>query len=182
MKIIGGVFRGRRIEMPKGARMRPTSDKVRDALFNIVGERVKGALFLDLFAGSGAVGIEALSRGAGKSVFVDISGRCVKTIRKNVARLSLGSSSLAIIKGDALGAIKKLSDSNTRFNLIYLDPPYHTFGIKKCLICLCNHDILNPSCLVICEHFKKDPLPEEAGGLKRVKAAGYGDTVLSFYK
>jgi 16S rRNA (guanine(966)-N(2))-methyltransferase RsmD len=181
MKIIGGEFKGRHIDMPKGVNIRPTSDKVREALFSIIGGRIRGAGFLELFAGSGAIGIEAISRGAGKTVFVDINNRCTGAIKKNIDSLSLDRSRIDIFKNDAIKAIKKLSDSKIRFDIVFLDPPYHSGLLRKCLLYLSNYVILNDSYLVICEHFKKEAMPQDAGSLKRRREAKYGDTVLTFY-
>lgn len=181
MKILGGELKGRRIEMPKGIDIRPTSDKVREALFNIIKEKIVGASVLDLFAGSGAFGIEALSRGAQETTFVDIERRCIDRIKKNIGRLPIDAQKIRIYRDDALRAIKKLGDSKIRFNIIFLDPPYYKEWIKKCLISLDRYDILNNPSLVICEHFKKDIMPEEVGHLGMVRQSRYGDTVLTFY-
>jgi 16S rRNA (guanine(966)-N(2))-methyltransferase RsmD len=181
MRIIGGRFKGRQISMPRNAGIRPTPDKVREALFNIIAHSLSGRTFLDLFAGSGAIGIEALSRGAGHVVFVDNNRRCVDVIRKNINGVPLGKAKAEIIKRDALGAINKLGDSKIRFDIAFLDPPYYGDWVKKSLIYLGNYDILKHSCLVICEHFKKDPVPERVRDLAIVRREIYGDTVLSFY-
>ena len=107
MKIISGEFKGRRIELPKGADIRPTSDKVREALFNIIKDRVMGVRVLDLFAGTGSLGIEALSRGAAAATFIDIEKRCVDSIRKNLNDLPIGERRVDIYKNDALKSIKE---------------------------------------------------------------------------
>lgn len=181
MKIIGGELKGRRIAMPRGVDIRPTSDKVRESLFNIIRERVEGAAVLDLFAGSGSLGLEALSRGALNAVFVDIQKKCADAVRRNCRDLAIPGERFKAYHSDAFASLKKLDDSNIRFDLVFLDPPYYINMVKKALISICNHDILNPSSLVISEHFKKDLVPDEEGGLKKVKEAKYGDTVLSFY-
>lgn len=182
MKILGGELKGRNIEMPKGTDIRPTPDKVREALFNIIRDKIKGAVVLDLFAGSGSFGIEALSRGAEIATFVDIQKRCIDSIRKNLSRLPLKKQSINIIQYDTLKSIKKLSDRKLRFDIVFLDPPYYGDWVKKCLITLDKYDILNSSSLIICEHFKKDIVPEKVERFKRIRQSRYGDTVLSFYK
>jgi len=181
MKIIAGEYKGRHIDMPRGADIRPTSDKVREALFNIMMDKVAGSCVLDLFAGSGAFGIEALSRGAGHAVFVDLQKKCADCVRANLRGLAISKEKYDIYCNDAFKALKKLSDTKIRFNIVFLDPPYHEGLLKKSLIYLCNHDILYPSSLVICEHFKKDEMPDEIDCLVRCREARYGDTVLSFY-
>ena len=182
MKIIGGEFRGRLIDMPAVKDMRPTSDKVCEAIFNIISQKIAGASFLDLFAGSGAVGLEALSRGAADVTFVDIQKKCTASIEKSIASLSINKDTVNILKYDAIKAMEKLSDLKYRFDLIFLDPPYYGDWVKKCLINIERYDILKHSSLVICEHFKKDIVPESLGGFKLVRQKRYGDTVLSFYQ
>lgn len=182
VKIIGGEFKGRRIEIPKGADIRPTSDKVREALFNIVKDRVAGTSVLDLFAGSGSLGIEAFSRGAKSVVFIDLQKRCTDTIKKNLRELRIDPGrNVQVYHNDAFKAIKKLGELKSRFDLIFLDPPYYDNVIRKCLIYICNHDILNHPNLVICEHFKKELMPDTIECLVRSRQARYGDTTLTLY-
>ena len=180
MKIIGGEFKGRRIEIPKGVDIRPTSDKVREALFNIIKDQVGEASVLDLFAGSGSLGIEALSRGAKKAVFIDIQRKCIDSIKRNLKNLPL-SAKVEVYQNDAFKAIKKLSDLKLRFDIILLDPPYYDNILKKSLLYICNYDILNHSNLVVCEHFKKDIMPDRLECLSKRRQVRYGDTLLSFY-
>lgn len=181
MKVIGGELKGRTIDMPKGADIRPTSDKVREALFNILKGKIEGKAVLDLFAGSGSLGIEALSRGAESATFVDIQKRCIDTIKKNLRSLSIDTKRVRVLQYDTLKSIKKLSDSKIRFDLIFIDPPYYGEWIKKSLISLNMYDILYNSYIIICESFKKDIVPDEVGQFKKIRQAHYGDTVLSFY-
>lgn len=181
MKIIGGEFKGRRIDIPKDEDVRPTSDKVREALFNIIKEKIRGSSVLDLFSGSGSLGIEALSWGASRVLFVDSRRSCIEVIKNNLKRLPIKQDNADVIRNDALKAIKKLSDTKIRFDLVFMDPPYYGDWIKKCLISLDKYDILNHSSLIICEHFKKDTVPEEAGHLKKMREKRYGDTVLTIY-
>jgi len=180
MNIIGGIHKGRTISMPKGAKIRPTSNKVREALFSILSNRVIDAEVLDLFAGSGSLGIEALSRGAARSIFIDNNINCIKIIRYNIKDLELLPQS-KIMQLDAMQGIKKLS-TDTKFDLIFLDPPYFNDWIKKALIKIDQYDILKTLGLAVCEHHKKELLPEKIGRLTRFKENRYGDTVLSFYR
>jgi len=183
MKIIGGEFKGRNIDMPRVTpSIRPTSDKVREALFNIIKDKVSGASVLDLFAGSGALGIEAFSRGAARVTFVDKNKRCTDIIKKNVSNLDGNTDNIKIFHSEAAKAIKKLNDSKMRFDLVFLDPPYYEDSLKKCLIYIDNYDILSRSALIICEHFKKDTVPAESGKITRIREYRYGDTVLSIYR
>lgn len=183
MRVISGEFGGLTLKMPKG--IRPTSDKVREALFDVLKEAVFNANTLDLFSGSGALGIEALSRGANKVTFVDNNHKCIKIIKENIASLPLTTYSLQLITFyclDAFKAIKMLGQEGEKFDLIFLDPPYYQDLAKKSLISIGQSDILTGNAFVLAEHYKKDNLPKETGKLSLFKIKNYGDTVLSFYK
>jgi len=178
--------------MPKG--IRPTQNKVRKAIFDILGD-MEGLRFLELFAGSGAVGIEALSRGAKEAVFVESDSVCVRTLKDNLS--SLGVINYELRAQNAERAIEMLTKAHSRFDIIFMDPPYykdstlrHLSGSKaasveslskKALQMLISCDILAPDGLIAVQHFKKDNLPYSAGDLVLLKQAVYGDTVLSFY-
>jgi 16S rRNA (guanine966-N2)-methyltransferase len=141
MRIIGGQYRSRLIHMPKGVDIRPTQDKVREAVFNIIGD-FNGKKILELFAGSGAFGIEAISRGAGHATFVDNNPRCVETIRKNIESLGVPCSQYDIIRTNALNVLPMFERGRELFNIIFLDPPYYRGLAKKCLINIASYDIL----------------------------------------
>jgi 16S rRNA (guanine(966)-N(2))-methyltransferase RsmD len=177
MRIISGKYKGRIIKIPKG--IRPTQDKVRKAIFDILGD-ITGLSFLELFAGSGAVGLEALSQGAKEAVFVESGPAAVKIIKENL--LSLPCPDGRVIAQDALRAVKELGQRKEKFDIIFLDPPYYQGLTKKALQSLGGCDILTAYGLVAAQHFKKDNLPEGAGDLALFKQARYGDTVLSFYR
>ncbi|MDO8602789.1 MAG: 16S rRNA (guanine(966)-N(2))-methyltransferase RsmD [Candidatus Omnitrophota bacterium] len=189
MRIIAGEYKGRIIEMPKG--IRPTSDKVRESLFEILKNRVEGAVFLDLYSGSGAMGIEALSRGAKKVVFIDSSRNCISVLKKNLGMLGTPESSYDIYSKDCIDGIKTLQTGRGRlqsfpagdlFGIVFFDPPYHTDLARNTLIGLSNCDILTPNALVIAEVFKKEGLPEESGIFKKIRSSKYGDTLLEFFR
>jgi 16S rRNA (guanine(966)-N(2))-methyltransferase RsmD len=177
MRIISGSLKGRPIKRPK--HIRPTQDKVRKALFDILGD-INGRSFLDLFAGSGAVGLEALSQGASRVVFVEANRDCITKIKQSVH--ALGVLSWRIIGLDAFQALKQLNKSGEKFEIIFLDPPYYQELAKKTLKILSRYDIVSVSGLIICQHFKKDALPQVADDLKLTRQVKYGDTLLSFYK
>jgi 16S rRNA (guanine(966)-N(2))-methyltransferase RsmD len=124
MKIASGTLRGRGLESPKNADMRPTTEMCRQALFNICQHACEGAKFLDLFAGSGAIGIEALSRGARESTFVDSNTNCIKCIKANLTKLELTKSS-KVIFGNVFDVLKRLGKQSAKYDIIYADPPYH---------------------------------------------------------
>jgi len=181
MRIIGGEFRSRLIAMPKGAWIRPTQDRVREAVFNILGD-VGGKNVLDLFAGSGAFGIEAISRGANHAVFVDNNSKCADTVRENLEALNINEYSYDIIRGNVFTALPRLEKEGEKFDVVFLDPPYYKELAKKCLICLDCYDILTPHAVIVAEHFKKDALDAELEALEPEKEKVYGDTVISIFK
>lgn len=177
MRIISGRFKGRLIKIPKG--IRPTQDKVRKALFDILGD-LEGSSLLELFAGSGAVGLEAVSQGASKVVFVEKDPLCIKVLKRNLTYLLPGTYYLLPL--DVFKAIKKLAKEKEEFDIIFLDPPYYQGRAKKTLKMLANYDILAPNGFMVIQHFKKDILPNHIGKLKVSRQARYGDTLLSFYR
>lgn len=181
MRIVGGIYKSRLIAMPKGVEIRPTQDKVREAIFNILGD-VTGKAVLELFAGSGAFGIEAISRGAKSATFVDNDFHCVRTIKANLETLGVDSSKYDIIKADALIAPSRLAADGKKFDIVFLDPPYYKDMAKKCLIKIDYYDILSPIALVLAEHFKKDALDAQLKGLLFVDERRYGDTLITIFR
>ena len=187
MRVTGGQLAGRMLHLPKGPRIRSTQDQVRQALFNILGERVKGARVLDLFAGSGGLGIEAISRGAKHATLIDRSGFCVRAIELNLKEL-LGAAAWefsVFSKSDALSAIPRLAEKGKPFDLVLLDPPYEGDLARKTLSALCRYAIVSRSGWVVVEHGKRDPPPPAvdgpAGRLVSQRVETYGDTALTFY-
>jgi len=176
MRVTGGKGRGRRLIVPSGSRVRPTSAKVKQALFNIIGERVIGASFLDLFSGAGGIGIEALSRGADRVVFVDSSRESLAVIRMNIELSGFASRARTALSA-AETFLRKPSES---YNIIFLDPPY-TDDIQPLLELISYSGLVKPGGIVVAEHFKKQKSPERAGSLELYREARYGDTVLAFY-
>mgnify|MGYP001385341186 CR=1 FL=1 len=181
MRITSGKFKSRMIKAPGG--IRPTLDNVRKAIFDILGGSVTGAKVLDLFSGSGALGLEALSRGAKSCIFVDNSRVSVKAIKDNLEALALESTAVAeVVYADSLATIEKLSRDHAKFGLIFLDPPYYEELAKKSLSLLAAYDILAETGVAVIEHSKHDgPLPPLSGDLKLLRTARYGDTLVSFY-
>ncbi len=177
MRVTGGSGKGRRLKVPAGQRVRPTSDKVKQALFNILGDKIGGALFLDLFAGTGGIGIEALSRGAEKVTFVDDSRDSLQAVRRNVEQTGFTEQSNVV----ASHAEKFLQKSSEQFDIIFLDPPY-TYEQESLLCAVAESAVLKPDAVVVSEHFKKQPSPIKAEKLSLYREAVYGDTVLAFYK
>lgn len=180
MRIISGIFKSRIIKAPVG--IRPTLDNVRKSAFDILGDAVRGARVLDLCAGSGAFGLEALSRGAGSCVFVDNSRSSVAAIRDNLQSLRISETGeIAVIHADSAAIIVKLCRTVV-FDLIFLDPPYYKSLAKKFLSLLGECDILTSGGIVVAERSKHDELPAKAGALTLFRNARYGDTEISFYR
>jgi 16S rRNA (guanine(966)-N(2))-methyltransferase RsmD len=177
MRVTGGIGKGRKLKVPAGARVRPTSDKVKQALFNILGQKVEGALFLDLFAGIGGIGIEALSRGAARVVFVDDSRDSLRVIQQNIEQTGFNERA-QVIASKAETFLKKTSE---QFDIVFLDPPY-SLALEPLLNGIVVSGILKPGSIVITEHFKKQPSIKQAGKLSLYRESQYGDTVLAFYK
>jgi 16S rRNA (guanine966-N2)-methyltransferase len=172
MRIIAGEFRSRRLKSIHGLATRPTPDKLRETLFDILGPRVERAVFLDAYAGTGAVGIEALSRGAARAVFIERSKSAEKVLRENLA--SLG------IEGRAVVALGAAASSIPRYKagIVFLDPPYDREGeYGKVLQLLC----ASPPELVIVQHSVRLELPNTYGSLERTRLVKQSDNALSFY-
>ena len=185
MRITGGQYSGRTISLPKGPGIRPTQDQVRQALFNILADRMEGARVLDLFAGSGALGLEALSRGAARVTFVDRSVFCIRAIGKNLEALGIPADRADLLREDAIAAIPQLKRRYEPFDLVLADPPYEGDLARKTLSALCCCAIVSPTGWVVAEHAKRDPLPPEfegsAGKIMMQRIELYGDTAITFY-
>ncbi|MCX5716111.1 MAG: 16S rRNA (guanine(966)-N(2))-methyltransferase RsmD [Candidatus Omnitrophica bacterium] len=185
MRITAGEYRSRLIRSPRGVPIRPTADRVKQALFNILGKVIIDRSVLDLFGGTGNLGLEAISRGAASCVFIDNNVRCIDAIKYNVESLKLPQSvKTEVILQDAFWYIREVAKKGLQFGLIFLDPPYHKELIKKSLILLDNYNIITPSSYVIAEHYRKDDLPadEELKNLELCRQEKYGSTILSFYR
>ncbi|MDD5348327.1 MAG: 16S rRNA (guanine(966)-N(2))-methyltransferase RsmD [Candidatus Omnitrophica bacterium] len=178
MRIISGKYKGRILKAPKG--IRPTEDRVRKALFDILGD-VSDLAFLELFAGSGAVGLEALSAGAAQAVFCEKDRQAIKAIQENLKALK-AQEEAEILPGDVIDAIEHMARSSRKFDIVFLDPPYYGQSAEKTLQTLGDYDILQTSGYIIVQHFKKDSLPAKQGNLALVRQEKYGDSLLSFYR
>lgn len=183
MRIIAGRFKSRLIYSPKGLDLRPTSDRIKESLFGILGSFVIDKNVLDLFSGTGNLGIEALSRGARSCIFVDNNPRCVVAIKKNLESLGVKEEVSVILK-DAFRFIKEAKEKSFIFDLIFLDPPYYKDMIKKSLILLDNYNIITDLSVIVAEHHRKDELPQrdELNNLEIFRQEKYGGTFLSFFR
>ncbi len=179
MRIIAGEFRGRRLAAVKG-RIRPTSDKVREAIFSILGPKVLEAKVLDLYAGTGALTFEALSRGAQDAVLVEEHQAALGVLRQNVEALGL-TDRVRVLALPVVGALKKLDALGAEFCLVFLDPPYGRGLALKTLTALEASVLLLPDAWVVAEHSHREDLPEHLGRLTLRQTRRYGDTAVTFY-
>ena len=186
MRVIAGTYRSRILKSLKGLALRPTSDRLRETLFNVLGSAVSGARFLDLFAGTGAVGVEAISRGALEVVFVENHAPAATLIRKNLDSLEVRSGA-TVLGVDVLRGLETLAASRksggSPFDFVFLDPPYAAAEeYTRVLRFLGSAPFLVPGSIVIAEHRHNFELPTRAGALVRYRLLKQGDAALSFYR
>jgi 16S rRNA (guanine966-N2)-methyltransferase len=177
VRVIGGRFKGRRLEGPSGAGVRPTSDRLRETLFNLVDVETPGRRVLDVCAGTGALGIEALSRGAAHVTFIDRDRRATALIARNLARVG-ASDACIIVCGEAAG-LSARRDLGGPFHLVLLDPPYDAPDILDILTAV--SAVVRPGGLVVLEHSRRVNAPDSAGRLHRRRVVTAGDSCLCFY-
>lgn len=178
--MISGSARNRRLKVPGGLAVRPTADRVKEALYNILRDHVSGCRFLDLFAGSGSIGIEALSRGANMAVFVEANYRHAAIIKENLKTCGLESGARLIAAKVAEGLFL-LAQEGQAFDIIFLDPPYLKSLEAVTLADIMRYHLLKPGGMVVVESSKRDHLPQSVDGLRLLRTEKYGDTLLSFY-
>jgi 16S rRNA (guanine966-N2)-methyltransferase len=181
MRITGGQAKGRVLASLKGWNIRPTSDRVREAIFNLIGQDVTGFKILDLFAGTGSLGIEALSRGASRVLFIDNSLQSIKLIKKNLARSGYEPLGFVWKKDLTKGLPLRHPMLKEKFDLIFVDPPYEKEMIPPLLGELSGRDLLGSPAIAVAESFKTEMLPEVLGKLQMVKSRIYGETKISIY-
>ena len=180
-RVIGGQGRGRRLKSPAGEKTRPTGARVKQTLFDILAPLIPGSRFLDLFAGGGAMGLEALSRGAARVALVDRSAAAVEVIRHNVSALKGLGGDVQVFRQDAATAAAGLAASGLRFDVVFLDPPYES-ELYEPLLEQAGEGLLADGGVVVAEHFHKRVLPERIGRLLRTRSVRIGDHRLSFYR
>jgi 16S rRNA (guanine966-N2)-methyltransferase len=181
-RIIGGGVKGRRLKTPAGHGTRPTGARVRQTLFDILAPEVPGCRFLDAFAGSGAVGLEALSRGAAEVVLVESNPAAAAALRENVRALASAGGEARVYRQDARVALLGLANEGASFDVVYLDPPYESDLYEPLLSLLGEGGLLAEGGSAVAEHFHKRPLPGTIGGLTRTREVRVGDHRLSFYR
>jgi 16S rRNA (guanine(966)-N(2))-methyltransferase RsmD len=176
VRVIAGTLKGRTLEAPDWDGLRPTSDRLRETLFNVLAPRIEGARVLDAYAGTGAVGIEALSRGASHVTFIEQDRRAQRLIETNLGRCRI-ENRYAIIRVGFAGAARQLTGP---FDLLFLDPPYGADTLQEALEIAA--PLVGPGALLVIEHARRDESPESVSGITRVRKLESGDSALSFYR
>jgi len=179
MRIISGTSKGRKLVTPKNQSLRPTSDRVKESIFNILREEIEGRMVLDLFAGTGNLGIEALSRGAKRVIFVEKGRHALGLIKRNLTQFGLEERS-EVLPIDAIRAIGILKQRGRSFDLIFMDPPYEKGLIEKTLMKLSSHPIYHRDTLLVIEHHRREILPPILHGWNLIRQRQMGETVLSY--
>ncbi len=177
MRVVAGTARGTRLKAPKGMQIRPTADRVKEALFSILGPRVPGAYFIDFYAGSGAIGIEALSRGADFCVFVDNQRESIKLINDNLTKTHLADLA-KVIYSDVFKSVERLALEGVKADLLFLDPPYNLEDPRPLIKSIFTSGLLNDQGLVIVEHAASNWAWAES--YLNVRQKSYGDSGLTF--
>lgn len=176
MRIITGTRRGKKLKTSEGNAVRPTPDHIKESLFNILQFDIEGRAFLDLFAGSGQIGLEALSRGADHAVFVDSAKASCAVVQDNI-RTTEFTAQARVVNSEFSSFLMRNTE---RFDIAFLDPPYRTGTLEKALLAVVSH--MNRGGIVICEHPTDEPIPEKAGEFVRVKDYRYGKILLTAYR
>jgi 16S rRNA (guanine966-N2)-methyltransferase len=179
MRIISGTSKGRRLVTPKSQALRPTSDRVKESIYNILGEEVEGKVLLDLYAGTGNLGIEALSRGAKKVIFVEKSRQALRLIQRNLSQCGMEERS-EILPKDANRAIGILKQRGELFDLLLMDPPYGKGLVQRTLLKLNAQRIYHEDSILVIEHDRREPLPDIIHGWNSIRQRRIGDTLISF--
>ncbi|MCM3706171.1 MULTISPECIES: 16S rRNA (guanine(966)-N(2))-methyltransferase RsmD [Cytobacillus] len=180
MRVVSGTRKGKLLKAVPGSSTRPTTDKVKEAIFNIIGPYFNGGQGLDLFAGSGGLGIEALSRGADKVIFVDRDGKAIQTIHENIRNCDFEEKA-EIYRNDADRALKAILKRDLTFDYIFLDPPYRKQQLHNLLKVIDENNLLSDHGTILCEHGSDVELPENVGGLVQKKHENYGVISISIY-
>ena len=179
VRVIAGTAKGHKLDVPRGLTVRPTPDRAKEALFNIIGGRIVDSCFLDLYAGSGAIGIEALSRGAHEVVFVEKRPNVARIIERNLVRTGFEEDA-RIVLADAAQALEMMGRESRVFDLIFADPPYNAKKAPGILQIIGRKEVLNENGLVVWEHASAVRIPANIGKLVSVKEVRYGDTSFAF--
>lgn len=178
MRIITGEYRGRKLETPIGYDVRPTTDKVKEAIFNLLQNDMYDAVCVDLFAGTGSLGLEALSRGARRCYFCDNARASLNLVKTNIKICGAGDKSI-VLAGDYTKTLARIKE---QADIFFLDPPYASGVYEKCLELIEELDLLTEDGIIVAEHDKYDEMPEQVGNLVKVKERRYGKILVSIYQ
>ncbi|PLS16573.1 16S rRNA (guanine(966)-N(2))-methyltransferase RsmD [Bacillus sp. M6-12] len=181
MRVVSGKCKGRPLKAVPGSGTRPTTDKVKESIFNIIGPYFDGGTALDLFAGSGGLGIEALSRGIEQAIFVDREHKAIQTVKANLEACHF-SAQAEVYKNDAERALKAIIKRDLSFRLILLDPPYKLQKIVDLLEMIHSNGLLEDNGLIVCEHSSETILPDRVGSLVKWKQETYGIIAVTFFQ
>lgn len=180
MRIITGIAKGRTIKAPEGINTRPTSDRVKESLFNIISKKIYGAKVLDLFSGTGNLGLEALSRGAEVCTFVENNNSTYKILSSNIENLGFTSNS-ELFKGDSFDMLETLGKYNKKYDIIFLDPPYSMGLVEKSIQKISRLTILGQDGIIVSECDEKDIISENIYDIKTYRIEKYGRTKIYFW-
>ena len=178
MRIVAGEFKGRKLTVPRDDSVRPTAEKVREAVFSMLQNEIPDAVVLDLFAGTGSLGLEALSRGARRAYFTDKDRQSIALVRENIRACKAEEKSV-ILCADYASVIDRIHD---RVHIVFLDPPYKAGLMEDCLSRLAVSDILPEGGLIVAEHGKEEILPDDLSCLHRIRDRKYGKVRISIYE
>ena len=181
MRVISGKVRGLKLDTPKNLDVRPTTDRVKESLFNIINPYIRESNILDLFAGTGSLGIECLSRGAKNCVFVDKSKESIGIVKSNIKKARVENES-TILNIDFKDAVKRLSVQKQKFDVIFMDPPYYENMFIDCLKSIDELNLLKEDGLIVVEHDTNDLFDDNIGRLYKSREKKYGNTTITFYK
>ena len=181
MRVITGTAKGKKLLTPKDERVRPTTDRIKETLFNIISPYVRDAVLIDCFAGTGGVGIEALSRGARQAYFIDNHRESIELIKKNlkIARLEEKATTLPV---EVSVALRSLAHKNIKADIIFMDPPYHLNIISRLIETIGQKNLLAEDGIIIAEHDNTIELKDQIGSFIKVDQRVYGTTIMSYYK
>jgi 16S rRNA (guanine(966)-N(2))-methyltransferase RsmD len=181
VRVIAGTLKGRRLVTPRGPHTRPTADQVRIAMMDALAPWLAGARVLDLFAGAGGVGLEALSRGAAHATFVERDPRAIAALRQNVEALGVAADA-RVVRGDVDREIGRLAAAGERFDIVFLDPPYEAGLTETTLLRLADAAVVPPGAIVVAQHFTKQAPARTIGPLHAFRTRRFGETTLTFYR
>lgn len=180
MRVISGTARGRSLKAVPGMGTRPTTDKVKEAIFSMIGPYFQGGTALDLFAGTGGLGIEALSRGMDRAIFIDTDKKSIDIVRENLRTAGMEGKA-EVYRNDASRALKALSKRNIRFDLVFLDPPYRLKHADELMLAMQEFGLLNERAVIVVEHAADHTYREAFGGFAGRRHAVYGETAVTVY-